>query len=427
MIYFESENENEVKTMAERNLDFDTVINRKNTDCLKYDFAVKRGMPEDVLPLWVADMDFKTSSYVEDAIVERARDAIFGYSEVSTPYFNTVKKWMKEKHNWDIKENWLIKTPGVVFAIATAVKAFTRRGDAVLLQSPIYYPFFEVIQDNERKVVSSDLVLGKDNRYHIDFDDFEKKITDNNVKLFFLCNPHNPVGRVWTKEELTRLGDICVEHGVLVISDEIHQDFVFKGEHTVFANIKKEFEDISITCTSPSKTFNLATMLISNIFIPNTLLRKQFQKQVDAVGISQLNALGLVATQAAYEKGDEWYAAMHEYVKSNIEFAKEYVRNNLPGVNMIDTEGTYLIWLDFRNSSIDIKDLDDRIIHEAKLWLDSGKIFGHTGEGFERINVACPRSILKEALDRLAKLISNKKSDNIIRFRSEYDALVAQG
>ena len=191
MLYFESENESGVKTMAERNLDFDTVINRKNTDCLKYDFAVKRGMPEDVLPLWVADMDFKTSSYVEDAIVERARDAIFGYSEVSTPYFNILSKWMLERHGWQTKENWLIKTPGVVFAIATAVKAFTRRGDAVLLQSPIYYPFFEVIQDNERKVVSSDLILGEDNRYHIDFDDFEKKITDNNVKLFFLCNPHN--------------------------------------------------------------------------------------------------------------------------------------------------------------------------------------------------------------------------------------------
>ncbi|MBO4846150.1 MAG: pyridoxal phosphate-dependent aminotransferase [Lachnospiraceae bacterium] len=414
--------------MAERNLDFDTVINRKNTDCLKYDFAVKRGMPEDVLPLWVADMDFKTSSYVEDAIVERARDAIFGYSEVSTPYFNILSKWMIERHGWQTKENWLIKTPGVVFAIAAAVKAFTHRGDAVLLQSPIYYPFYEVIEDNERKVVSSDLILGEDNRYHIDFDDFEKKITENDVKLFFLCNPHNPVGRVWTKEELTRLGDICVEHGVLVISDEIHHDFVFKGEHTVFASIKKEFEDISITCTSPSKTFNLASMLISNIFIPNTILRKKFEKQVAAVGISQLSVLGLVATEVAYEKGGEWYDAMIEYIRGNIEFAKEYVKENLPGVNMIDTEGTYLIWLDFRNSSIDVKDLDDKIINEAKLWLDSGKIFGHTGEGFERINVACPRSVLKEALERLSNLLeNNSRTDNIIRFQSSYDALVAQG
>lgn len=252
--------------MAERNLDFDKVINRKNTRCLKYDFAVKRGKPADVLPLWVADMDFETSSYIEDALVERAKEGIFGYSEVQTPYFEILANWMKLHHNWEIQEDWLIKTPGVVFALAMAVKAYTQPGDSVLIQLPVYYPFSEVIQDNGRKVVSSNLYQGEDNRYHIDFQDFEKKIVEENVKLFFLCNPHNPVGRVWSAEELEKLGDICVKNGVTVVSDEIHQDFVFKGKHQVFAGLKKEFQDISITCTSPSKTFNLASMMISNIF-----------------------------------------------------------------------------------------------------------------------------------------------------------------
>ena len=310
---------------------------------------------------------------------------------------------MKNHHNWDVKENWLIKTPGVVFALAIAVKAYTNPGDSVLIQLPVYYPFSEVIVDNQRKIVSNDLYLGDDNRYHIDFEDFEDKIVKNNIKLFFLCNPHNPVGRVWTREELEHIGDICLRHNVIVVSDEIHNDFIFKGEHTVFANVKPEFADITITCTSASKTFNLASMLISNIFISNRELRYKFKKQVDGVGISQLSVLGLEATKAAYEKGETWYNTMIKYVSENIEFAKDYVKNNLNGVDMIDLEGTYLIWLDFRKLGLSVDELDNRIINKAKLWLDSGKIFGKVGQGFQRINVACPRSILKEALERIRK------------------------
>lgn len=395
--------------MAERNLDFDKIVDRKGTRCLKYDFAKRRGMPEDVLPLWVADMDFKTSSYVEDALVERAREAIYGYSEVQTPYFDIVKNWMENHHHWQVKESWLIKTPGVVFALAMAVKAYTQPGDSVLLQLPVYYPFSEVIRDNERKVVSSDLYLGEDNRYHIDFQDFENKIRENNIKLFFLCNPHNPVGRVWTKEELTRIGEICVKYDVVVVSDEIHQDFVFQGEHTVFAGINEAFQDRTITCTSPSKTFNLAGQLISNIFISNRDLRKKFQKELDRAGISQLGVMGLVACEAAYGKGEEWYQAMHSYVKENIAFVKEYVQNNLPQVTMVDLEGTYLVWLDFRKTGLSVDELENVIIHKAKLWLDSGKIFGKSGEGFQRINVACPRSVVKEALDRIKKALEDEK------------------
>ena len=408
--------------MSERNLDFDKITDRKNTRSLKYDFAKRRGMPEDVLPLWVADMDFETSSYIQDAIIERTKHGIFGYSEVQTPYFEIVKDWMIRHHDFEVQEKWLIKTPGVVFALAMAVKAYTNPGDGVLLQLPVYYPFSEVIEDNGRKVVSNTLYLGEDNSYHIDFDDFEKKVIEENIKLFFLCSPHNPVGRVWTEEELIRLGDICVKHHVIVVSDEIHNDFIFKGKHHVFAGLKKEYEDISIICTSPSKTFNLASMLISNIFIPNHELKNKFRKEVDAAGISQLSVLGLVACEAAYSKGEEWYQAMLSYVADNVAFVKKYVEENLSGVNMTIHEGTYLVWLDFRETGYSVDELEKLIIDKAKLWLDSGKIFGECGRGFQRINVACPRSILFEALERIRKAMqgqggrfSSKNPQNLLR------------
>ncbi len=359
--------------MAERNLDFDTVVDRRNTRCLKYDFAVRRGMPEDVLPLWVADMDFRTSSYVEDALVQRSKEAIFGYSEVQRPYFDIVKGWMERHHQWQVDEHWLVKTPGVVFALAMAVKAYTEPGEAVLIQSPVYYPFSEVIVDNERKLVSSDLKQDVSGHYYMDLEDLEEKIIKEKVRLLFLCNPHNPVGRVWTKEELTALGDICVKHGVIVVSDEIHADFVFEGKHQVFAAIKKEFEEITITCTSPSKTFNLAGLMISNIFIADRKLRHRFRKELDRAGISQLGVMGLVACEAAYSQGEVWYEKMHEYVKENIEYTREFVNTRLPGVKMGEHQGTYLVWLDFRETGLGVEELEYLVIHKAKLWLDSGQ------------------------------------------------------
>ncbi len=391
--------------MAERNLDFGTVIERRNTRSLKYDFAVERGMSEDILPMWVADMDFKTSSYIEDALAERVREGVFGYSEVKTPYFEIVRDWMVKRHGWQPQEEWLVKTPGVVTALAMAVKAYTEPGDAVLIQLPVYYPFAEVIEDNGRRVVSNTLYRGEDNRYHMDFEDFEEKIVQHKVKLFLLCNPHNPVGRVWTAEELTRLGDLCVKHGVIVVSDEIHEDFVFQGKHQVFAGLKKEYEERCIVCTSPSKTFNLATMVLSNIFIPNRDLRKRFRKQLDAAGISQLGVMGLIACETAYSRGEEWYLAMHAYVRGNIVYVKNYVEQNLPGVTMAEHEGTYLVWLDFSGTGLSETKLEDMIVNRAKLWLDGGTMFGESGKGFQRINVACPRSILEEAMGRLKKAL----------------------
>lgn len=389
----------------ERNLDFDTIVVRKNTGCLKYDFASERGLPNDVLPLWVADMDFKTSSCIIDELKKACDHGIFGYTETQSEYFNAVAGWMQSQHSWKVQEDWLIKTPGVVFALAMAVKAFTEKNDAVILQLPVYYPFMEVIRSNERKVISSDLVLGEDNRYHIDFADFENKIIQNNVKLFFLCSPHNPVGRVWSKEELLRLGQICIKHKVIVVSDEIHNDFIFEGQHHVFASLNEELSKITVTCTSPSKTFNLAGTLISNIFISNPVLRKKYSHQVEAAGISQLSVFGIRACQAAYQHGLEWFHAVKKYIKANIDFIESFTQKNLPGVKMIRHEGTYLAWLDFRGTGLGVQELEDMIINKAKLWLDSGKIFGASGKGFQRINAACPRKILEEAMQRIQKAL----------------------
>lgn len=383
------------------NIDFDKIVDRKNTNCLKYDFAVKRGKPENILPLWVADMDFKVCDEVIEAIQNRTQHGIYGYSEVKEEYFEALQKWMKEKHNWYIESSWLVKTPGVVFALAMAVKAYTEPGDSVIIQQPVYYPFSEVIKDNNRKIVDNTLVLGDDGKYHIDFEDFERKVKDNNVKLFLLCNPHNPVGRVWSREELEKLGEICTRHNVIVISDEIHQDFVFKGKHQVFANINEDLKNRTITCTAPSKTFNLAGLQISNIIIPNKKLKLEFIKEVNAAGYSQLNTLGLTACEAAYKYGGKWHDELIKYLISNIDFLRNYLNERIPQVKLIEPEGTYLVWIDFRGLGLTEEEREDLIINKAGLWLDSGAIFGEAGEGFERINIACPRSILEEALQKL--------------------------
>lgn len=387
--------------MSERHLDFDTVIDRKGTRSLKYDFAVRRGKPKDVLPLWVADMDFQTSSYITDALEDMVKHGVFGYSESEEHYFGAAQNWMERHYNWHVKESWMTKTPGIVFALAMAVKAYTQENDAVLIQPPVYYPFKEVVEDNHRRLVNNTLVLGGDGTYTIDYEDFEKKIIEDNVKLFILCNPHNPVGRVWTKEELERLGDICLKHGVFVVSDEIHADFVFERKHTVFSEVKEAYRDISMICTSPSKTFNIAGLQISNIFISNPEKATAFRRQVAAAGYSQVGLPGLVACEAVYRHGDEWLEGVLAYIKANAEFTRAYLQEHLPRVKMTKLEGTYLVWLDFRDYGLTDKELDEKILNQAGLWLDSGAVFGKCGEGFQRINIACPRKTLQQALDRL--------------------------
>lgn len=387
---------------VEKNLNFDELVPRQNTDSLKYDFATRRGKPSNVLPLWVADMDFKTSSIVLDILKARVEHGIFGYTETKEDYFNAVASWMLKHHEWQVNERWLIKTPGVVVALAAGVKAFTKPGDAVLIQQPVYYPFSEVVLDNDRKLVSNDLVVDDEGHWSIDFADFEHKIVTEQVHLFILCSPHNPVGRVWTKEELSQIAEICARHDVIIISDEIHHDFVYSPhKHQVLAALDSKIADRTITCTSPGKTFNLAGLQVSNIFISNPKLRLAFKKQIAAMGYSQLGTMGIVACEAAYNYGDVWFEAVLRYINANIEFVQKFLAQHLPEVKLKRPEGTYLIWLDFRGLELSEQELNDLIDRKALLWVDHGNIFGAVGNGFERINVACPRQTLVEALTRL--------------------------
>lgn len=397
--------------MCGQQYDFDEKIDRKNTDSLKYDFAERKGMPSDILPLWVADMDFRTSNLVLEELHNRVEHGIFGYTESGDEYFQAVRSWMNRRHGWDVERRWLVKTPGIVYALAMAVQAYTEPGDAVLIQQPVYYPFLEVITNNDREPVNNSLVLGDDGIYHMDLADFERKVVENKVKLFLLCSPHNPVSRVWTVEELAALAEICIRHDVIVVSDEIHQDFVFDGHrHHVFATVSEELKQRVVICTSPSKTFNLAGLQVSNIFIPDSHLRHKFKKRVAASGYSQLNTLGLTACQAAYQYGEEWLEKLKVYLKGNLDYLREFIQTRLPGVRMIEPEGTYLIWVDFRGTGKSVDEINRIIVNEAKLWLDSGELFGASGEGFQRINIACLRSVLEEALESLAQAFCTLES-----------------
>ena len=393
--------------MAERNLDFDTVHNRRGTDSLKYDFAAARGYKEDVLPLWVADMDFKISSYIQDALQLQVEHGIYGYTETAKDYYDAVAGWMKRHHDWDIEGYKIIKTPGVVPAIGAAINAFTEKGDAVLIQQPVYYCFNEVIELSGRRVVSNDLVLKK--RYEIDLEDFERKIVEEKVKLFLLCNPHNPGGRVWTSDELTNIARICKKHNVVVFSDEIHEDIVYSGhKHTVFATVSEEAEDITLTATSPGKTFNISGLQIGNIIIKNRKLATEFKRSVNGImGYSQANAPGITACRAAYLYGDEWYKAMLSYVEDNLKYLVEFLKTGLPEVKLIIPEATYLVFLDLRGLGLSSEARRELIVDKAKLWLDSGEVFGKLGSGFERINIACPRVTLEKALTSLRDAVKS--------------------
>lgn len=386
---------------------FDEIIDRKNTDSLKYDLAVKMGKPEEILPLWVADMDFKTPPCVTQALVDKSRHGIFGYSDTGNDYALILQNWFRRNFDWDVKPEWLVKTPGVVYAICTAIRALTGKGDAVLIQEPVYYPFSESILINERKLVVNELVYCN-GEYWIDFEDFEKKIMANNIKLFILCSPHNPVGRVWKKEELVRLGDICREHGVVVVSDEIHADFTYPGyKHLVFADLKPEFNQMTITCTAPTKTFNLAGLQISNIFIADRNIRHRFKQEIAKSGYSQLNLMGIAACKAAYESGSEWLNELRAYLTENLNFVRDFLKKKLPQIKLVEPEGTYLIWLDCKGLGLNDKQLDDLIVHKAGLWLDAGPMFGAGGENFQRINIACPKAILEKALLQLEQAVKN--------------------
>jgi len=382
---------------------FDEEIDRKNTRAIKYDFAKRRGIPEEALPMWVADMDFRSPPCVNEAIVKRAQHGIYGYSDSTPEYFLAVRNWYLTRYAYDIDVCNIVTSPGVVFGLYTAVSALTNPGDSVLIQRPVYYPFSASINDLGRKLVNSPLAYNK-GCYSVDFDDFEKKITENQVKLFILCNPHNPVGRVWSREELLRMGQICLAHNVFIVSDEIHSDFVYPGyNHTVFASLSPELEQRTITCTAPSKTFNLAGLQISNLFITNPEIRKKFLLAVRKTGYSQANLMGMIACQAAYENGAPWLDALLQYLAENIEYVRQTLQKDFPGVSLVEPQGTYLLWLDFTGLGLTDEQLRLKIVSDCGLWLDHGTMFGPEGEGFQRINIACPRATVVEALDRLKR------------------------
>ncbi len=387
--------------------DFDRVIDRRGRNCLKYDFAAERGKPAGLLPLWVADMDLPAAEEIKQALHEAVEHGIYGYSEVKEPYFNAVHDWMLERHGWEVEQEWMVKTPGIVYAIAAAVKAFTKEGEGVMLQNPGYYPFGQVVRDNGR-VVADNTLHEENGKYTMDFEDMERKIREYNVKLFLLCSPHNPVGRVWSEVELRKLGEICLKHGVLILNDEIHHDFVFPGHrHYVLAGLDRRFREITVTCTAPSKTFNIAGLQVSNIFIADGKMREAFIKEIDKTGYSQLNQMGLVACEAAYRYGRDWLDQLLVYLKGNLDFARDFIQSQMPGVKLVEPEGTFLLWLDCRDLQIGDDELDRLVTDKAKLWLDGGRMFGSGGSGYQRINMACPRATLEKALAQFAEAVKN--------------------
>jgi len=388
--------------------DFDKVIQRKGTNSLKYDFAEEYGKPADALPLWVADMDFQTAPPILKRLEQLVQHGIFGYTDHKEDYVQAVKNWYQHRFAWDIQGEWIVKMPGVVAALAMAVRAFTKEGDSVLIQRPVYHPFSSVVETNRRNLVNNPLKL-VNGYYEIDFDDFEKKIVEHQVKLFILCSPHNPVGRVWKEWELKRMGDICLKYKVLVASDEIHSDFVWQGfRHRVFASLSPAYQEITITCTAPSKTFNLAGLQAANVMIADPQLREKFRQESWSSGYSELNAMGLAACQAAYEEGGEWLEELKEYIWGNYLFLKEYLEAKMPQITPGVLEGTYLAWLDFRNLGLGEEKLEEMIVNQARVWFNRGTVFGPEGEGFQRVNIACPRPVLAEALKRLEQAVNHR-------------------
>lgn len=386
---------------------FDKPVDRKGTNCLKYDFAAEFGRPEGLIPLWVADMDFCAPDQVKETLRQCAEHGIFGYTDAKPEYYQVLGKWFLDHFGWETDPSWVVKSPGVVFALAAAIRAFSKEGESIMIQQPVYHPFANVIKTNDRRLVVNQLVC-VDGVYRMDYDDFEKKIVEEDVKVFLLCSPHNPVGRVWTREELQRVGDICLKHKVLVVSDEIHCDFTYPGhQHLVYASLGQVYADNAIVCTAPSKTFNLAGLQASNIWIPNPDIREQLKNEIAKTGYSDLNTCGLAACQAAYSYGGEWLAELKEYLKGNVDFVRSFLQENLPQIHLIEPQGTYLLWVDFRELGLSVEELNEFLVEKARLWLNDGSMFGEGGIGFQRINIACQRETLKKAFEQLAKAFAS--------------------
>jgi cysteine-S-conjugate beta-lyase len=385
--------------------DFDNVVERRGMGSVKWDFAEKYFTFKDILPMWVADMDFRSPQPVIDALLKKAEHGIFGYAGLPPSYCESIVAWMKRRHGWEIVDDWMVQTPGVVPAIHLAVTAFSDPGDQVIVQPPVYYPFFYAIKCSNREIIENPLLLEND-KYQMDFPDLERKITPR-TRMIILCNPHNPVSRVWSREDLERLGEICIKNNVLIVSDEIHADIVHSGfKHVPFASISEHFAANSIICTAASKTFNLPGLQTSNIVISNPDLRKRFKEAVRSTGFGSPNIFGIAATEAAYRYGEEWLDQLLPYLQGNIDFLKNYMTDKIRGLKIAQPQGTYLLWLDFRGCGIDPGKLGNFVREDARVALEPGVLFGCKENGFERMNIACPRSILSEGLGRIARAVT---------------------
>ena len=379
---------------------FDKIIDRTNNFSAKWSEMNKNFGTNNLLPMWVADMDFLTAPCVMEALKDRLEQGIFGYTTRPSSYNESIVNWLDNRFSWKINQEWLMFSPAVITSISLLIQNLTQKNDKIMIQEPVYSPFHNIVESNERSLVISPLVKLDDGSYVMDYEDIESKIKD--VKIFILCNPHNPVGRVWTREELTRLGEICLKHNVLVISDEIHSDIILKNhKHTPFASISKEFSENTITCMAPTKTFNLAGLQSSFLVISNPYYYEVMDKAFSILDIKRNNAFSLVATEAAYNCGEDWLYELIKYIEDNVDFAIDYIKNHIPQLKVKKPEGTYLLWVDFSNLNVDKKDLKNALINKGRIALSDGSSFGIGGDGYYRINLACPRSMVLEGLKRI--------------------------
>lgn len=387
--------------------DFDHVINRTGTDCVKWDHHELKGEVEGMIPMSIADMDFEAPGFIIDAIVARARHGVFGYTVAPESYYASLTAWFGKRFGWRIEKNWIRFSPGVVPALGFAMQAFTEPGDKVVIQPPVYHPFRHSIANNGRTVLNNPLKCGN-GRYAMDIEGL-KKVIDERTRMLILSSPHNPVGRVWNKEELQELVEVCLENNIIIISDEIHSDLIMPGiRHTPTASLSEEAARITVTCTSPSKTFNLAELHVANIIIPDHGLYSSFDNALIKAGINRPNVLGLYACEAAYANGEEWVGELVPYLHRNYLFLKEFLKEKLPRVKAAELEGTYLAWLDFNSFAMTRAEMEDTLLRKARVAMTPGHIFGPGGEGFFRMNLACPRAVLEEALTRIAGALEEK-------------------
>lgn len=381
--------------------DFDTIINRRNTNSVKWDMNSEK----DILPMWIADMDFKTADPVIKALEKRVQHGIFGYAAVPDAYYEAEVRWWDKRHNFNIKKEWIEVTTGVIPSLSAVVQAFTNPGDKVLIQSPVYNYFNSSITNNKCDIVLNELKYNGE-YYEIDFDDFEEKASDEKVKIFILCNPHNPVGRVWSKDELERLGEICLKYNVLVLVDVIHRDLIYKeNKHIPFVAINEKFLMNSITCTAPSKTFNIAGLKTSNIIVANEEYRKKVNRSLNINETIEPNVFGIEALIAAYNEGEDWLDQLLEYLQGNRDYLVSFISKRIPKLKVVIPQATYLIWINCKSFSISSGEICEKAFVEGKVRINDGKTYGETGDGFIRINIACSRDLLIDALERLEKVL----------------------